>query len=111
MGFMARALRIEYAGAAYHLMARGNHGQGIFQDDADRRSFLLTLGEACQKTGWVVHADVLMSNHYHLLVETPEAKARAVRAQVTEVEMKGKTDGETKCHDYRTDPLTLDPFC
>jgi len=73
MGFMARALRIEYAGAAYHLMARGNHGQGIFQDDADRRSFLLTLGEACEKTGWVVHAYVLMSNHYHLLVETPEA--------------------------------------
>ena len=56
MGFMARALRIEYAGAAYHLRARGNQGQGIFQDDADRRSFLLTLGEACEKTGWVVHA-------------------------------------------------------
>src|SRR6059058_422292 len=70
---MARALRIEYPGAVYHVVARGNQGQAIFQDDGDRRSFLKTLGEACEKTGWVVHAYVLMSNHYHLLLETPEA--------------------------------------
>ena len=77
MGFMARALRIEYAGAAYHLRARGNQGQGIFQDDADRRSFLLTLGAG---------------NQPHEAASG--AKARAVRAQVTEVEMKGKTEGD-----------------
>ena len=70
---MARALRIEYPGAAYHVMARGNHRQGIFKDDPDRRRFLETLGEACEKTGWAVHAYVLMRNHYHLLLETPEA--------------------------------------
>lgn len=70
---MARALRIEYPGAVYHVMARGNHGLDIFQDDRDRRSFLETLAEACKKTGWKVHAYVLMSNHYHLLIETPEA--------------------------------------
>ena len=69
---MARPLRIQYPGAVYHVMARGNHGQGIFQDDRDRQCFLETLGEACEKTGWRIHAYVLMSNHYHLLVETPE---------------------------------------
>ena len=69
---MARPLRIEYPGAVYHLMARGNQGQSIFRDDLDRERFIETLGEACGKTGWLIHADVLMSNHYHLLAETPE---------------------------------------
>ena len=54
-------------------MARGNQGSRIFKDDQDRRCFLETLGEACEKTGWHIHAYVLMGNHYHLLVETPEA--------------------------------------
>jgi putative transposase len=70
---MARPLRIEYAGAYYHVMARGNQGQVIFRDDKDRVRFLETLAEACEKTGWRVHAYVLMGNHYHLLLETPEA--------------------------------------
>ena len=70
---MARPLRVEYAGAAYHVMARGNRGAAIFQDDRDRTRFLETLAEACEKTGWRIHAYVLMGNHYHLLVETPEA--------------------------------------
>jgi REP element-mobilizing transposase RayT len=70
---MPRALRIEYPGAAYHVMARGNQGRAIFEDDKDRQRFLETLGGACAKTGWRVHAYVLMGNHYHLLVETPEA--------------------------------------
>jgi putative transposase len=69
---MARPIRIQYAGADYHVMARGNHGQPIFRDNKDRGLFLETLGESCQKTGWRVHAYVLMGNHYHLLVETPE---------------------------------------
>jgi REP element-mobilizing transposase RayT len=70
---MARPLRIEYPGAVYHVMARGNHGQKIYRDDADRKLFLETLGEACHKTGWQIHAYVLMGNHYHLLLGTPEA--------------------------------------
>ncbi len=74
---MARPLRIEYPGAAYHLMARGNQGRAIFQDDKDRKRFLDTLEESCQKTGWRVHAYVLMGNHYHLLVETPEGNLMA----------------------------------
>jgi len=53
-------------------MCRGNNGQEIFVSDAGRRLFLSTLGEACLQTGWMVHAYVLMSNHYHLLLETPE---------------------------------------
>ena len=54
-------------------MARGNRREAIFRDDADRRFFLQTLGEACAMTGWRIHAWVLLSNHYHLFVETPEA--------------------------------------
>ena len=60
---MARPLRIEYAGAVYHVMARGNQGCRIFADDQDRRRFLETLGEACGKAGWRIHACVLMANH------------------------------------------------
>jgi len=70
---MARPLRIEYAGAVYHVMARGNQGRALWRDDRDRLRFLDTLGEACAKTGWRIHAYVLLGNHYHLLVETPEA--------------------------------------
>jgi REP element-mobilizing transposase RayT len=69
---MPRPLRIQYPGAAYHVMARGNQGQPIFRDDQDRKRFLDTLEESCERTGWLVHAYVLMGNHYHLLVETPE---------------------------------------
>ncbi len=74
---MARKVRIEYAGAVYHVMARGNQGRPIFADDPDRRQWLQTLAEACEKTGWRIHAYVLMANHYHLLVETPEGNLAA----------------------------------
>ncbi len=53
---MARPIRIQYPGAVYHVMARGNHGQKIFADDADRKTFLSALAEACAKTGWRIHA-------------------------------------------------------
>jgi len=69
---MARSVRIEYGGAFYHVMARGNCRQAIFKDEEDRRRFVQTLGEACLMTGWRVHAWVLLSNHYHLMLETPE---------------------------------------
>lgn len=69
---MARQLRVEYPGAIYHVMNRGDRREPIFQDDADRRRFVETLGEACAKTGWQVHAHVLMPNHFHLVVETPQ---------------------------------------
>jgi Transposase IS200 like len=69
---MARSLRIEYPGAFYHVMARGNRREAIFLDDDDRRTFVKTLGEASERCGWRVHAWVLMGNHYHLLLETSE---------------------------------------
>ncbi len=69
---MARPLRVQYPGAVYHVMARGSRGQSIFADDTDRKRFLKTVDEACQRTGWLIHAYVLMGNHYHLLIETPE---------------------------------------
>ena len=69
---MPRKPRVEYAGAVYHVMCRGNGGQSIYLDDADRRTYLTTLGEACERCGWRVHAFVMMGNHYHLLLETPE---------------------------------------
>ena len=53
-------------------MARGNHGQPIFRDDKDRLRLIETLAEACERTGWQTHAYVLMANHYHLLLTTPE---------------------------------------
>lgn len=69
---MPRSLRIQFPGAFYHVMARGNRRETIFHDDDDRRFFLATLAEACVMTGWRVHAWVLMGNHYHLFIETPE---------------------------------------
>ena len=69
---MPRKLRVQYPGAVYHLMNRGDRRDDIFQDDDDRCRFLKTLGEACEKTGWQVHAYCLMSNHFHLVVETPQ---------------------------------------
>ena len=70
---MPRKERVEYAGAIYHVMDRGNRGEAIFRNDEDRELFLRTLGEACAKTGWKIHSYVLMGNHYHLLLETLEA--------------------------------------
>jgi putative transposase len=70
---MARKLRIQYPGAVYHVMNRGDRREAIFHDDQDRASFLETLGEACAKTGWQVEAYCLMPNHFHLVVETPQA--------------------------------------
>jgi len=67
---MARKLRVEYPGAIYHVMNRGDRRDLIFMDDADRQRFVETLGEACAKTGWQVHAYVLMPNHFHMVVET-----------------------------------------
>ena len=70
---MPRKPRVQYPGALYHIMSRGDRREDIFLDDVDRQDFLKTLAEACQKTGWQVHAYCLMRNHYHLVIETPNA--------------------------------------
>lgn len=69
---MPRALRHQYAGAVYHVMARGDGGKAVFESDEDRKAFLFRLGQVCGSHGWRVHAWVLMNNHFHLLLETPE---------------------------------------
>ena len=70
---MPRKLRVEYPGAIYHVMNRGDRREPIFRDEEDRKVFLLTLGLCCGKTDWQVHAWCLMANHFHLVVETPRA--------------------------------------
>ena len=70
---MARPLRLEFAGALYHITSRGNRQGDIYESDADRSAFIDLLGDVCDTCNWVCHAYCLMSNHYHLLIETPEA--------------------------------------
>jgi REP element-mobilizing transposase RayT len=70
---MARPIRIEYAGGLYHVTSRGNARQHIFLDDGDYRLFLKTLGDVVERFRWIIHAYCLMGNHYHLLIETPQA--------------------------------------
>jgi putative transposase len=76
---MARPIRVEFPGAVYHVMARGNEQREIFRDDQDRRRFLQTLSEAVEQFGLRVYAYCLMSNHYHVVAGTPRANlSRAV---------------------------------
>ena len=72
-GPMPRAMRVEFPGAIYHVMDRGDRREDIFINDVDRQDFLKTLAEACQKTAWQVHAYCLMRNHFHLVLETLNA--------------------------------------
>jgi len=74
---MPRKLRLEYEGAIYHVMNRGDRREPIFLGDKDRELFLETLAQVCEKCGWQVHAYCLMSNHFHLVVETPRANLAA----------------------------------
>ena len=70
---MARPLRLEFAGALYHVTSRGDRQEDIYLDDADREAFLDVLADVCDRFNWVIHAYCLMTNHYHLLIETPDA--------------------------------------
>ena len=69
---VSRPLRIQYEGARYHVTSRGDRREAIFFDDNDRVDFLRTFDRACLKTGWQVHAYTLMTNHFHLVLETPQ---------------------------------------
>ena len=70
---MPRSPRIQFENAVYHIMARGDRREPIVYSDEDRETFVRTLAQACQKTGWEVFAWVLMDNHYHLALRTPKA--------------------------------------
>lgn len=70
---MARPLRIEFPGAVYHITSRGNAKANIFDDELDRKEFLKTFSSVVKRYNWICHAYCLMDNHYHLMIETPEA--------------------------------------
>ena len=73
---MSRPWRIEYEGALYHLLSRGNEGREIFKDDIDRRFFLYLISEMSERFDIDIYAYVLMENHYHLLVKTHRANLK-----------------------------------
>ena len=70
---MARKLRIQYEGALYHVINRGNYRRDLFESVGAAQAFEETVIEACEVHGWRLHAHVVMRNHYHLAVETPRA--------------------------------------
>ena len=70
---MSRPLRIEFPDALYHVTVRGDRREDIFEDDQDRQQFLLVLGQVIVRFNWLCLAWCLMDNHYHLLIQTPDA--------------------------------------
>lgn len=70
---MARPLRIEFAGALYHVTSRGDGQEDIYLDDIDREIYLAVLSDVQSRFNWTIHAYCLMDNHYHLLIETPDS--------------------------------------
>jgi len=79
---MARPLRLEFEGALYHVISRGNARQEIFRDNVDYQQLLKLLAAAVERYSWLVHAYCLLSNHYHLLVETPQPNLSAGMRQL-----------------------------
>ncbi|KEQ12186.1 transposase [Endozoicomonas numazuensis] len=82
---MSRPLRLEYAGALYHVTSRGNERKPIFLEKKDFELFLEVLDEVCFRFNWVIHSWCLMTNHYHFLVETPDANLSAGMRQLNGV--------------------------
>ena len=82
---MSRPLRLEFAGALYHITARGNERKAIYADEADFEVFLEILDSVYLQHNWVIHAYCLMNNHYHLLLETPDANLSKGMRQLNSV--------------------------
>ena len=70
---MSRPVRIEFPGATYHVTSKGKDGQIIFMDQEDRAVYLSVVENVVTRFGWLLHSYVLMDNHYHLVVEVPDA--------------------------------------
>ena len=79
---MGRPLRIEYPGAFYHVTSRGNEKKDVFKSHQDREKFLLYLKSASERYGASIHVYCLMSNHYHLLLETPEGNLSQIMRHI-----------------------------
>ncbi|WP_347988116.1 transposase [Methylomonas sp. AM2-LC] len=82
---MARPLRIELAGGLYHVTSRGNAHHDIFLDDDDRLCWLEIFGQVCERFNWICHAYCLMTNHYHVVIETIEGNLSAGMRQLNGV--------------------------
>ncbi len=82
---MARPLRLEFAGALYHVISRGDRREDIYETDADRCLFLSISGDVCATCNWVCHAYCLMGNHYPLLIETSDANLSKCMRQLNGV--------------------------
>lgn len=82
---MSRPLRLELAGGLYHVTSRGDRREDIYADDTDRLAWLEVLTQCCERFNWAVHAWCQMSNHYHIVVETPEANLSAGMRQLNGV--------------------------
>jgi putative transposase len=79
---MVRPLRLEFSGAVYHVTSRGDRRKDIFVDDEDRLAWMAVLALVCERFNGLVHAYGQMSNHYHLLLETPDANLSAGMRQL-----------------------------
>ena len=82
---MSRPLRLEFAHALYHVTSRGDRREDIYHDDADRQAWLNVLAQVCERFNWSVQAYCMMDNHYHLLVQTPDANLSAGMRQLNGV--------------------------
>ena len=112
---MARPLRITYPGALYHVTARGNERRKIFLSRANYAKFLSYLTDAVHKYGVILHAFTLMGNHYHLVVETPDANLSAFvhavnSAYTTYFNIKRKRAGHLFQGRYKSIVIEKDPY-
>ena len=82
---MARKNRKWFPGAIYHIMARGNYRQNIFKDDEDFKVFLVLMQDAKTKYGFKLHAYCLMTNHYHLLLETEQTEIWKIMKRINQI--------------------------
>lgn len=112
---MARPVRIEYEGAFYHVTSRGNERDAVFFEKEDYGKFKDYLKGACEKFGVIIHAYVLMTNHYHLLIETPEGNLSRVMhyvngAYTTYINIKGKRSGHLFQGRYKSIVVDRDSY-
>lgn len=92
---MARPLRIELSGGLYHVTSRGDRREAIFFSDDNRLVWLDLLGQVCSRFNWICHAYCLMTNHYHIVIETPEGNLAQGMRQLNGVytQMTNRTHG------------------
>ena len=110
---MSRPIRIEFPGALYHVTARGDRREDIFDDDVDRQAFLDIFAQVVKQFNWLCYAWCLLDNHYHLLIQTPDANLSKCMRQLNGVftqtsnrryQRVGHEEGN-ECYDSRPDPL------